>query len=142
MSSRRARVFDHVGHVVHSIDESAEAWAKLGYGQRSEVYEDPRQGIAICFLSSSHEGAPRIELVQPVAEDSVVAKLLVRQGAGPYHMCFEVEELPEEVEGLQAQGYRALGEPAPSPAFGGRHFVFLYHRDTGLVELVQAAVQP
>ena len=128
--------FHHVGHVVHSIEASVGALSVLGYDTRSPVYPDPRQGIRICFVTAGSGAPPRIELVEPVGEDSVVRGLLTKQGAGPYHLCFGARNLVGEMEHLEGLGYRRLAEPFASPAFEGRAFVFLYHKDAGLIELV------
>ena len=134
--------FDHVGMLVHDIAGARAALEPLGYDAASPRYVDERQGIQIVFVwRSSDPLAPRLELVQPVRDDSVVSNLLVKTGATPYHLCFRVAALGPALEELHAQGFAVLGTPAPSPAFGGAEFCFLYQRNLGLVELVDAPAQ-
>jgi len=131
--------FDHVGMLVHDIDRAKEALAVLGYDAASELHPDPRQGIQIVFVwKTGSPEAPKLELVQPLRADSVVSNLLVKTGATPYHLCFRVASLSAARQELDARGFAVLGAPAPSPAFAGALFCFLYHRDLGLVELVEA----
>ncbi len=133
--------FDHVGMLVHDLERAQGALAVLGYDTVSERFSDPRQGIQIVFVWNSRTPeAPKLELVQPVRDDSVVSKLLVKTGATPYHVCFRVALLSAALEDLDARGFAVLGAPAPSPAFAGALFCFLYHRDLGLLELVEASV--
>jgi methylmalonyl-CoA/ethylmalonyl-CoA epimerase len=135
-------VFDHVGMLVHDIQGARAALAPLGYDAISDCFVDERQGILIQFVwRASDTAAPKLELVQPMRENSVVSNLLVKTGATPYHLCFRVAALGPALEHLHAQGFLVLGTPAPSAAFGGAQFCFLYHRDLGLVELVDAPVR-
>ena len=134
----RGSSFHHVGLVVHDIDATCATLQSLGYRRASPRYHDDRQGILILFLESPGAEAPRLELVQPDKPDSVVRNLLTKSGAGPYHLCFEVDDLQETIDHMSEAGYRPLDEPYPSPAFENRRFVFLYHRECGLVEVVEA----
>lgn len=136
MSSDRS--FHHVGVVVHDIDATRASFEGLGYVHASPRYRDDRQGIIIVFLESPEADKPRLELVQPEGDDSVVRNLLTKSGAGPYHLCFEVADLQTAIDEMSGDGYRPLDDPYPSPAFENRLFVFLYHRDAGLIELVEA----
>ena len=130
--------FDHVGMLVHDLDGARSALLVVGYDGASERYRDERQGIDICFVwREGDPTSPRLELVTPVRDDSVVSNLLVKSGATPYHLCFRAAPLEPALEALYQQSYIQLGEPAPSPAFGGARFCFLYHRQLGLVELVE-----
>jgi methylmalonyl-CoA/ethylmalonyl-CoA epimerase len=128
--------FDHVGMLVHDLAEARAALAHLGYARASELFVDERQGIHIQFVWGD-DARPRLELVQPARDDSVVSALLVKSGATPYHLCFRAPVLEPAVEALDEEGYRLLREPAAAPAFGGARFCFLYHRQLGLVELVE-----
>lgn len=137
-----AWAFDHVGMLVHDIAGAREALLPLGYDTPSERFVDERQGIYIQFVTrSSDPTAPKLELVQPLRDDSVVSNLLVKTGATPYHLCLRVPALEPALESLHDQGYAVLGTPAPSAAFGGALFCFLYHRNLGLVELVDASAE-
>lgn len=128
--------FDHVGMLVHDLEEARAALVHVGYDQASELFVDERQGIHIRFVWGG-DARPKLELVQPARDDSVVSALLVKSGATPYHLCFRAPVLAPAIDVLDEQGYRLLREPAAAPAFGGARFCFLYHRQLGLVELVE-----
>ena len=130
--------FHHVGLLVHDIEAARAKLEGFGYTETSPPYRDDRQGIVIVFVDAPESDRPRVELVQPLGEESVVRDLLTRNGAGLYHFCFEVPDLRAAIDSRSHDGYRPLDAPHPSPAFAGRLFVFLYHRDVGLIELVQA----
>jgi methylmalonyl-CoA/ethylmalonyl-CoA epimerase len=128
-------VFHHLGMVVYSQAETARELRRFGYDQTSPVYEDPRQRIRIVFLTAAAT-APRLELVEPTADDSVVSALLGRVGVSPYHTGYLTGTFDTSVAELEASGFKRLGDPAPSPAFDGRRFCFLYHKHLGLTELI------
>lgn len=127
---------DHTGWLVPDLAAARRALDALADYTYSDPCLDARQGVEIVFARDAFGAV--LELVRPVDEGSVVAGLMARHGPGAYHACWQAPDLAGEVSRLEAQGFRSLGEPAPAPAFGGRLFVFLFHRALGLVELVEA----
>ena len=131
--------FQHVGLVVHDIERARAELTRLGYGMSSQRYVDARQGVDLLVMRASHPGVPALELVQPHRSDSVVSRLLVKHGAAPYHLCFEVGDIHEAVEGGYHRGYCVVMEPTASPVFDGRMTCFMYSKHLGLIELVERA---
>ena len=117
--------FHHVGMVVRSIEKTAP-------GARS--WEDPIQRVRVTFLTV--HGAP-IELVEPVGERSPVRRSLDK-GKTLLHLCFQVPNLEAALRAGSDSGFSALGPPAPAAAFDGRRICWVYHREFGLVELLEA----
>lgn len=129
-------IFDHTGWLVADLAAARRALDALGDFEYSTPCLDARQGVEIVFARDARGMC--IELVQPVGPESVVSGLMARHGNGPYHACWQSTDLTADIERLENAGHRLFSEPAPAPAFGGRLFCFLYHRDLGLVELVEA----
>lgn len=77
-----------------------------------------------------------IELLQPIGNQGIMAKFLEKHGEGFHHICYEVDDISEEITSLKAAGLEVLGEPKPG-AEGMS--VFLHPRGTHgvLVELVE-----
>lgn len=126
--------FHHVGVAVLSIKKAAAWYENAGY-KRSSTLEDPVQKVRICWMS--HDGAPLVELVEPMGNDSPVSPILKRAGPGPYHSCYCVPDLGKAVAKLRQGGALQLGRPVPAPAISGSSIVFMYSRDAGLIELVE-----
>ena len=82
-------------------------------------------------------GEPRIELLEPVGEDSVIGKFLEKRGGGLHHIAIRVPDLEGSVERLRAAGARLLNEPRAGA--GGHRYVFVHPSATGgvLLELIQ-----
>jgi methylmalonyl-CoA/ethylmalonyl-CoA epimerase len=127
---------DHIGIAVVSIDDALDVYRSLGLKEahREDV---PTQKVRTAFLPV---GESRIELLEPTAEDSPVARFLARRGGGLHHVCFAVYDIEAALEDLRGRGFRLLHDH-PVPGAGGKRVAFL-HPDAGqgvLIELSQAA---
>jgi methylmalonyl-CoA epimerase len=82
-------------------------------------------------------GESRLELLEPSAPDSPIAKFLEKRGPGLHHVALRVPDLNAAVERLRASGARLLNEPRPGA--GGHLYVFIHPASTGgvLMELIQ-----
>jgi len=126
--------FHHVGIAVHSIAETAEWYAGLGY-DCTETIEDPIQNVRIAFLRRAD--SPLLELVQPVDKTSPVYNILKKVGVSAYHFCYETGDLQNTLENLERQDFKLLVEPVQAVAFNNRRISFLYHLEIGLIELLE-----
>lgn len=127
--------FHHIGVAVKSIDATAAVYEGAGY-RMSDIVLDPIQNVNICWLTK--DGAPIVELLAPVDETSPVCKTLEKNGVTPYHCCYLVENIDEAVKELRKKRYVLTSKPEPAVAFCGSRVCFLYNKDVGLIELVEA----
>lgn len=127
--------FHHIGFAVKDIDATAAIYEDGGY-RMSDVIFDPIQDVDICWLTK--EGAPIVELLAPVDENSPVNKILEKNGVTPYHCCYMVENIEEAVKELRKQRYVLTSKPAEAVAFRGSRVCFLFNKNVGLIELVEA----
>jgi methylmalonyl-CoA/ethylmalonyl-CoA epimerase len=126
--------FHHVGIAVSSIDAAASHYVEANYRATNTIF-DPAQNVNIAFLE--RPGSPLLELVEPIDRTSPVCNILKKSGVSAYHFCFEVENLAESIRNMERKGYRVIVEPVEAIAFDNRKISFLYHVDTGLVELLE-----
>lgn len=135
---------DHIGYLTRDIEKSAALFKTLGFCPVTPKIADdlapddapntrPRN-VDLCFLSN---GSYTVELVSPRAEDSVVGKMLEKQGEGPYHLCYRVADLEGFAAKMQREHWILVQKPAKAVAFGGRRVSFLFKKYIGLVELVE-----
>lgn len=127
--------FHHIGIACHDIEATKPFYVALGY-MASETVEDPIQNIFICFLDKL--GMPKLELLAPVDEQSPVNRTLAASGVTPYHVCYEVEDLDATIKELKGQRFIRVSKPVPACAINNRRVCFLYNKDVGLIELVEA----
>ena len=124
----------HVGYLAKSIDKTRKKFLELVYEiERPVKYDEIRQ-INIEFLIN---GDYRVELIQPMSEESPMFPLLKRFKNSPYHFCYEVEDLDASVKELSDKGYTVIQEPEIAPCIDDRKVVFLNNISMGIIELVQ-----
>jgi methylmalonyl-CoA/ethylmalonyl-CoA epimerase len=98
----------HIGIVVKNIQESlGELTEFLNFEETSIPTKIKSQKVNVCFLKTSNV---YIELIEPIENDSPV-KTFSESGGGFHHLCFEVENIFEEVKKLKKKGARIIVEP-------------------------------
>ncbi len=97
-----------------------------------------KKSASPCCLSET----AALELLEPTADDSPIAKFLAKRGEGLHHVALHVDDLSAAVEQLKKQGARLISEEIKVGA-GGHLYVFVHPASTGgvLLELVQEEPQ-
>lgn len=132
------RKLHHVGFVVASIEAVAARFAKsLGARWEGKIIHDPLQGVRVSFIAGADIAATSVELVEPAAPDSPVGHFLER-GGGLHHLCYEVENLQEELNRSRLAGGVIVRQPLPAVAFGGRRIAWVVTRDRLVLEFLEA----
>lgn len=127
--------FHHIGVAVKSIEKTSAVYIKGGY-VKSSVTFDPIQNVNICWLSK--EGMPLIELLEPVDNSSPICKTLEKNGVTPYHTCYVVSDIESAVQKLRKMKYVIVSKAEKAVAIQNSRVCFLFHKDAGLIELVEA----
>lgn len=126
--------YHHVGIACEDIDRTASQYESMGY-VRGERIIDPIQNIEICFLE--HEDMPRLELLGAVNDKSPVVEILKKNGTSSYHICYSVDNIEDSVKQLRKQRFVVVSKPQPACALDNHRVSFLFHKDVGLIELVE-----
>jgi methylmalonyl-CoA epimerase len=126
---------DHVGVAVRSLAEALRPYTEglgLVIGGTEEV---PAQKVRVAFLPI---GETRIELLEPTAADSPIARFLERRGEGIHHLCLEVDDLEAALARLKAAGV-PLVDDAPRPGAEGCRVAFVHPKGLAgvLLELTE-----
>jgi len=128
---------DHLGIAVRSISDSLGFYRDaLGLELHgTETVED--QGVNVALLPV---GESRIELLEPVSEETPVGRFIARRGEGLHHICYEVEDLGARIAELKDRGVRFL-DGYPRRGAEGKLVAFLHPTSAHgvLVELVEKA---
>lgn len=125
----------HVGVITGNLADSMDLYTSLGYAA-SAIYADPLQKARIVLMQKAHE--PLVELIEPASPDSPAARWIQRIAAGPYHTCYEVDDLEARVAFLRRHRLFPVIKPVPAVAFNMRRVVFLWGESSGLLELLEA----
>ncbi len=126
--------FHHIGVATNNIAMTAKQYSIFGYEISSETIFDPIQNVYIAFMEK--EGSPRVELVAPVNENSPILNTINKNGTIPYHFCYEVDDVLEEVKILKKLKFILISKIVPAIEFENRLVCFLYNKDAGLIELL------
>ncbi|MBK6421521.1 MAG: methylmalonyl-CoA epimerase [Gemmatimonadetes bacterium] len=123
----------HLGVAVESI-EAALAFYRdvLGLTPGPPEEADGARIVSLPFGDSA------VELLEPRAPDSPIAKFLARRGPGIHHVCYRVPDLEAALAACRAAGYRLVDE-VPRTGAGGHRIAFVHPKATAgiLIELTE-----
>jgi methylmalonyl-CoA/ethylmalonyl-CoA epimerase len=125
---------NHIGIAVRSLQERVPLYRALGL-EPSGGEEISSEMVRVTFFPV---GETRIELLEPTAAESPIAKFIAARGEGLHHICFEVEDIRAAMAELSAQGFGLLSEEPNSGAHGTR-VCFIHPRSAAgvLIELCE-----
>jgi methylmalonyl-CoA/ethylmalonyl-CoA epimerase len=91
--------------------------------------------VRVCMLPL---GDSRIELLEPMSDDSPISKFLEKRGPGIHHIAVEVDDISAVLAELKDKGAKLIDEQ-PRAGAGGCLVAFIHPSSTGgvLLELVQ-----
>ena len=126
----------HIGIVVQNINESlGEISNFLSFESTSLPTLVGSQKVNICFLKTN---SVYIELIEPADPDSPIISF-VKEGGGFHHLCFEVDDIQQEIDKMVKKGARLV--VAPVKGFEDRVIAFLMlnmeKTKCNLIELVE-----
>jgi methylmalonyl-CoA/ethylmalonyl-CoA epimerase len=128
---------DHVGIAVGSLHDAL-AFYRDALGLQIEAPEEiASQRVRAHFMPA---GEACLELLEPTAPDSPIAKYLEQHGPGIHHVALRVDDLRAALAELKARGVRLIDD-APRPGARGSLVAFIHPSASHgvLVELKQAA---
>jgi len=126
---------DHLGIAVKSVADGERFWTDI-LGMVCEGTETvAEQGVTTAFFPV---GESEVELLEPTAADSPVAKFLEKKGEGIHHVAFQVENIEAALMELKEKGVRLIDE-TPRRGAGGAKIAFIHPGATNgvLVELCE-----
>jgi len=126
---------DHIGIVVKSIEERLSVYRDLLKLEVTGIEELPERGLKVAFIKV---GDTRIELLEPLSENSQISKFLESRGEGIHHIAFRVDDVKAAIEEAVSLELKPLSRE-PELGAGGTKIVFLHPKSTGgvLMELVE-----
>ena len=125
---------DHVGIAVRSLDAALKVYAAIGL--RPTIRESvPSEGVKVAFLPT---GESHLELLEPLAEDTPVARFLEKRGEGLHHVALAVDDVAAAMARARAAGLAVIDE-VPRQGARGRKVAFVHPKSAGgvLLEFVE-----
>lgn len=117
---------DHLGIAVNSIEEARKFYENV-LGLRCERIEEvASQKVRTAFFRI---GEIHIELLEPTAADSPIAKFLESRGEGLHHVSYKSDDIKGELGKAAAAGCRLI-HAEPISGAGGKQVAFLHPKSS------------
>ena len=128
---------NHVAIAVKDLAAATATYRDVLGAEVSAPLPQPDHGVTVVFITLPNT---KIELLEPLGENSPIAKFLERNSdGGIHHICYEVDDVRVARDTLKAGGARVLGDGEPRIGAHGKPVIFLHPKDFNgtLVELEQ-----
>ena len=129
---------NHVAIAVPDLESGARAYRGALGAQVSVPQALPAHGVTVVFVELPNA---KIELLEPLGEESPIAGFLKKNPAGGmHHICYEVDDILAARDMLTQAGARVLGSGEPAIGAHGKPVLFLHPKDFcgTLIEIEQA----
>jgi methylmalonyl-CoA/ethylmalonyl-CoA epimerase len=129
---------NHVAIAVRDLGKASAIYRDVLGAEISAAVAQPEHGVTTVFVNLPNT---KIELIEPLGENSPIAKFLERNpDGGMHHLCYEVPDIRSARDRLRAAGMRVLGDGEPKIGAHGKPVLFLHPKDFAgtLVELEQS----
>jgi methylmalonyl-CoA epimerase len=135
LSQPIAKKISHIGIAVKELDSSIRWYRDVLRLELEGIETVESEQVRVAFF---RVGESRIELLEPLSEESPIAKYLTKYGEGIHHIALEVEELDKRLKQLKEKGVRLIHE---QPKLGAHqmNIAFLHPKQAGgvLLELCE-----
>jgi len=122
--------FHHIGICCKNIEKKINSIEKIHkIIEKTEIIYDPLQDANLCMLTL--EDGTNLELVS-----GKVVEIFLKKKVDYYHICYEVNNIEEEIERNCSNGGVQISEIKPAILFNNRRVVFL-KVDYGIIELLE-----
>ena len=129
---------NHVAIATNDIEAASKIYRETLGAKVSDPVPQPDHGVTTVFVELPNT---KIELLEPLGENSPIARFLQKNPAGGmHHLCYEVDDIIAARDRLRAEGATVLGDGEPRIGAHGKPVLFLHPKDFlgTLVELEQA----
>jgi methylmalonyl-CoA epimerase len=109
------RGIHHLGVAVEDLDEALVTYERLFAAELEHRATVPDQGVEAAAVRI---GGGRVELLEPLAEDTPVGRFLAKRGPGMHHVAYEVDDVRAAVTRLAESGAQLIDEEPHEGLFG------------------------
>ena len=137
MSVCSVRYIDHVGLAVKDIQAALKLFQNIFGAPQAEIKTLPAQGARATLIQV---GQTRLELLEPLSEDTPIGRFIKNRGEGMHHLAFNVSDLAGKLNALEAEGVQ-LVDKEPREGLSGS-IAFIHPRSVFgvLTELVETGL--
>ena len=132
-SAKQIRI-DHLGIAVQSIAQARGFYEALGLHVTHEETVE-HEGVRTAMIPV---GESRVELLEPLSEETTVGRFLNKRGEGLHHVALHVDDIEATWAELQGRGI-VVASPSIQIGAGGHLYFFVHPKSAGgvLLEICQ-----
>ena len=126
---------EHIGIAVKDLSVSIPLFKKL---LNTECYKTETVETEKVRTAFFQKGETKVELLESLAPDGVIARFIEKKGEGMHHIAFSVKNIEIEMERMRKEGFTLLNE-VPKKGADNKLVCFLHPKNTNgiLIELCQ-----
>lgn len=117
---------DHIGIACKSLKESIQVFKNILNIEPSDIETIPSEGVKVVFFEI---GETKIELLEPINNESSIAKFITKRGEGVHHLAIKTEEISSDIIRLDAVNIDVI-KGYPKKGAAGKTVCFLHPRNT------------
>lgn len=123
---------NHIGIAVKNLEQARDFYGSVFKLESSTPLVEGKFRVSMMQISDI-----KIELMDPIGSEGVIARFLEKRGEGIHHICFEVDDIGSALASIEAKGGELLNRE-PQPGAEGK-IAFLHPRTAHgvLIELVE-----
>ncbi|MFM2360318.1 MAG: hypothetical protein RLY16_2311 [Bacteroidota bacterium] len=124
---------EHIGIAVKSLETSIPLFEQILNTTCYKKETVETEQVQTAFFKT---GDSKIELLESLTPDGVIAKYIDKKGEGMHHIAFDVTDIHAEMERLKGLGFQLLNE-TPKNGADNKLVCFLHPKNTNgvLIEL-------
>ena len=126
---------NHIAIATPSLDDAVKTYKDMMGVKISDPVDQIDHGVKVVFIELPNT---KIELLEPLGENSPIEKFLDKnKKGGIHHICFEVEDIDSAIMRLKRDGAAILGDGKAKIGAHGKPVIFLHPKDFNgtLIEL-------
>ncbi len=127
---------DHIAIAVQNLESALETFRNVigCAGEAIRIEEVASEKVRVAFITI---GETKIELLEPLSDESPIAKFLAKNGDGMHHIALQTDDINKETERLESLNIKPLS--LPKEGAGGKKIMFLHPKETNkvLIEFAQ-----
>jgi methylmalonyl-CoA/ethylmalonyl-CoA epimerase len=118
----RPQGIHHLGVAVDDLDAALATYGRLFGAEIEHRATVEEQGVRAASLKI---GAGRVELLEPLGDDTPVGRFLASRGPGMHHVAYEVDDLGATLAELAEAGAQLIDD-RPRPGLFGLEVAFVH----------------
>lgn len=127
---------NHIAVAVNDIDDASKFFVDVLGLEVSAPEDVPAQKTRVAFVKL---GEVKIEFVQPMSDDSPVAKYIAKRGQGIHHICYETDDIEGTLSALKDKDVPLIDQ---EPRVGAHNARIAFVHPKGVSGVLTEILQP